>query len=485
MPLSSAVRVSLRDILGPLGFLDSAEDVRSYAYDLYARAVPEAVALPQTTAEASAVLRLCHAHGVAVTPRGSGTSLTGGPVPVAGGIVLCSARMNAILEISVADRLARVQAGVVTAQLQNAVAEQGMLYPPNPTSATYCTMGGNIATNAGGASGAKYGVTRDYVLGLTVVLASGEILQVGNRCQKDVAGFDLLRLMCGSEGLLGFITEISVKLIPKPEAIRTALAYFNNAHEAAAVVTDIVSHRILPCTLELMDAVFLATVAEVYQVPCPAGAGAALLLEVDGDARVLPEQMQQIAAICRQHGAIALEVAENEAQREVLWKARRGGTAALVRKAVFLVTLDYAVPISSLPAALDVMVALADKHALKVVTIAHAADGNLHPMVLYDPKDAAQQQAFEAYVDDSCKAIMALGGSISGEHGIGLEKKAQLPVQLGDTQLRLCNAIRRAFDPKGLLNPGKFPDVAAFPDAAVNPEDGSQAGGTALPVGRV
>lgn len=459
MLLSSAVRSALRDILGPLGFLDSPEDARSYAYDLYARAVPDAVALPATTEEAAAVLRLCHEHGIAVTPRGSGTSLTGGPVPVAGGIVLCSARMNVIMEISVPDRLARVQAGVVTAQLQSAVAEEGMFYPPNPTSAAYCTMGGNVATNAGGASGAKYGVTRDYILGLTMVLAHGEILQVGNRCQKDVAGFDLVRLMCGSEGLLGFITEVSVKLIPKPQDIRTALAYFTNAHAAAAVVTDIVSHRILPCTLELMDAVFLATVAEVYQVPCPAGAGAALLLEVDGDSRILPEQMDKIAEICRQHGAIALEVAESEAQREILWKARRGGTAALVRKAVFLVTLDYAVPISRLPNALDSMVELAHKHNLKVVTIAHAADGNLHPMVLYDPKDIAQQQAFEAYAADTCTAIMAMGGSISGEHGIGLEKKAQLPLQLGAAQMTLCNAIRKAFDPKGILNPGKFPDV--------------------------
>lgn len=456
MSLSPKARAALCDILGPCGYLDSPEDVRSYAYDLFARAIPEAVALPQSTAEAAAVLRLCHAEGIAVTARGSGTSLTGGPVPVQGGLVLCSARMNQLLEVSVPDRLARAQAGIMTSALQNKVAEQGMFYPPNPTSASYCTLGGNVATNAGGASGAKYGVTRDYLLGLTVVLADGQVLQLGNRCQKDVAGFDLVRLLCGSEGLLGFITEVTVKLIPKPESVHTALAYFSDAHKAAAVVTDVVTHRILPCTLELMDSVFLSTVAEVYHVPCPQGACAALLIEVDGDPRVLDEQMQSIAAICRQHQAIALELATDEEQREVLWKARRGGTAALVRQAVFLVTLDYAVPISSLPCALDQMMHLGQQHGLKVVTIAHAADGNLHPMVLYDPKDVSQQAAFEAWVADTCTAILELGGSISGEHGIGLEKKAQLPLQLGSACMDLCAGIRRVFDPQALLNPGKF-----------------------------
>lgn len=457
--ISPSLKKSLRELLGPDGFLESPEDVRSYAYDLYARAVPDAVALPRTTEEVAALLRLCYAANVAVTPRGSGTSLTGGPVPVQGGLVLCSARMNAVLEISVADRLARAQAGVVTGTLQSQVAELGMFYPPNPTSASYCTLGGNVATNAGGASGAKYGVTRDYLLGLTVVLPHGEVLCLGNRCQKDVAGFDLTRLLCGSEGLLGFITEVTVKLIPKPESVRTALAYFADARVAAAVVTDVVAHRILPCTLELMDAVFLATVAEVYQVPCPPGAGAALLIEVDGDPRVLEEQMQRIADICRQHKALALELAEDEAQREILWKARRGGTAALVRHAVFLVTLDYAVPISSLPDALDAMMRLGEQYGLKVVTIAHAADGNLHPMVLYDPKDSAQQEAFEAWVAATCAAVLELGGSISGEHGIGLEKKAQLPRQLGESAMHLCEGIRALFDPKGICNPGKFLNV--------------------------
>lgn len=456
MSLSPKLRDALFALLGPSGYLDSPEDLRSYAYDLFARALPEAVALPQSTAEAAAVLRLCHAESIAVTARGSGTSLTGGPVPVQGGLVVCSARMNQLFEVSVPDRLARAQAGILTGVLQAKVAEQGMFYPPNPTSAAYCTLGGNVATNAGGASGAKYGVTRDYLLGLTVVLADGQVLQLGNRCQKDVAGFDLVRLLCGSEGLLGFITEVTVKLIPKPESVRTALAYFSDAHKAAAVVTDVVSQRILPCTLELMDAVFLSTVAEVYHVPCPAGAGAALLIEVDGDPRLLDEQMQRIAAVCRQHQAIALELAADEEQREVLWKARRGGTAALVRQAVFLVTLDYAVPISSLPQALDHMMHLGQQHGLKVVTIAHAADGNLHPMVLYDPKDDAQQAAFEAWVKDTCKAILDLGGSISGEHGIGLEKKNQLPLQLGSACMDLCAGIRRVFDPQGLLNPGKF-----------------------------
>ena len=454
--LDKAVAAQLRAALGAKGFLDAPEDVRSYSYDLFSRAEPWAVALPASTEQAAAVLRICHAARVPVTPRGAGTSLTGGPVPVRGGVVLCSARMNSIVEISVPDRLARVQSGVVTGDLQQAVAAQGMFYPPNATSMPYCTIGGNVATNAGGASGAKYGVTRDYLLAMTVVLPDGEILHLGNRCQKDVAGFDLARVLCGSEGLLGFITEVTVKLVPRPEAVRTALAYFPDAYKAAAVVTDVVSQRMLPCTLELMDGVFLRTVAEVYGVPCPEGAGAALLLEVDGPAVVLDAQMARVADICRAHAALDVQVAATEAEREVLWKARRGGTAALVRHADFLVTLDYAVPISRLPEALQAMGDLGREHGVQVVTIAHAADGNLHPMALYSPQDPAQQAAFEAWAAASCARILDMGGTISGEHGIGLEKKAYLPRQMGEAQMRICRGICRLFDPEGLMNPEKF-----------------------------
>lgn len=456
MSLPSDIAAELKKILGPEGFLDSEEDLRSFAYDLFATHRPDAVALPATVEEASAVMRLCNQRHIPVYPRGSGTSLAGSPVPVLGGLVLCSSRMNKVLEVSVTDRLARVQAGCVTGNLQKAAAEKGLMYPPNPTSCLYSTIGGNVATNAGGASGAKYGVTRDYLLGLTAVLPGGEIVHMGNRCQKDVTGFDLPRLLCGSEGLLAFIAEVTVKLIPMPESIRTALAYFSDVTEAGSVVADIVSHRILPCTLELMDGVFLRTVAEVYGVPCPEGAGAALLIEVDGPDMVLEGQMKTIEAICEQHKAVGMESATTEEERDTLWKARRGGTAALVRKADRLVTLDYAVPISLLPRALKIMEKLAEEHKCNVVTIAHAADGNLHPMVLYSPGKPEEDAAYEAFCDASTRAILELGGTISGEHGIGLEKKAYMPMQLGDEQMRIMRGICRLFDPYGIMNPGKL-----------------------------
>ncbi|MGN1038858.1 MAG: FAD-binding oxidoreductase [Mailhella sp.] len=456
MSLPSSVCEELKKILGQEGFLESEEDLRAFSYDLFASHKPDAAALPSTVEEASAVMRLCNQHHIPVYPRGSGTSLAGSPVPVMGGLVLCSSRMNKILEVSVTDRLSRVQAGCVTGDLQKAAAEKGLMYPPNPTSCLYSTIGGNVSTNAGGASGAKYGVTRDYLLGLTVVLPGGEIIRMGNRCQKDVTGFDLPRLLCGSEGLLGFIAEVTVKLIPLPESIRTALAYFSDAAEAGSVVTDIVGHRILPCTLELMDGVFLQTVAEVYNVPCPEGAHAALLIEVDGQDAVLEAQMNTIEAICRHHHAIGMELAHSEEEREILWKARRGGTAALVRKADRLVTLDYAVPISLLPKALKIMEQLAAEHHCQVVTIAHAADGNIHPMVLYSPSNKEENAAYEAFCEASARAILELGGTISGEHGIGLEKKAFMPLQLGDEQMRIMRGICRLFDPYGIMNPGKL-----------------------------
>ena len=454
--LPSSIAEQLRTILGPEGFLDTPEDLRAFAYDLFASHKPDAVALPTDVEQVSAVMRLCSQNHIPVYPRGSGTSLAGCPVPVMGGLVLCSSRMNKVLEVSVTDRLARAQAGCVTGNLQKAAMEQGLMYPPNPTSMLYSTIGGNVATNAGGASGAKYGVTRDYLLGLTVVLPNGDIVKMGNRCQKDVTGFDLPRIICGSEGLLAFIAEVTVKLVPLPEGIRTALAYFKDVTEAGSVVTDIVSHRILPCTLELMDRVFLQTVAEVYGVPCPEGTGAALLIEVDGPDMVLDEQMRTIEAICREHKAIGVQLAHSEEERDVLWKARRGGTAALVRQADMLVTLDYAVPISLLPKALGMMEELAREHGCEVVTIAHAADGNLHPMVLYSPSDAKQAAAFEAFADASTRAILEMGGTISGEHGIGLEKKAYMPMQLGDEQMRIMQGICRLFDPYGIMNPGKL-----------------------------
>jgi glycolate oxidase len=452
--LHPELKAALRKLL-TTGFLDAPEDLRCYSYDMFARAEPETVVLPESTEQAAEVMALAQRYETPVTPRGAGTSLTGGPTPVRGGLVLGTARMNNVLDLSRADRIARVQAGVVTAHLQRAVMEQGLFYPPNPTSADYCTLGGNVATNAGGASGVKYGVTRDYLTGLTAVLPGGEILSTGGRCMKDVAGYDLTRLLCGSEGRLALVTEASVRLLPKPEAVRAMSAYFPDIKSTAEAVAAIMSSGYAPCTLELMDRAFLRAVKQAYEFDFPADAQALLLIEVDGFETTLNDQMQAIARICKEQGAFQTTVAADEAERQSLWQARRGGTAALVRQASFMVSLDYAVPVSLLPEAVDRIGALGGKHGLEVVVIAHAGDGNLHPLVIYDPKDTAQAAAFAAFDRDACNAVLELGGTLSGEHGIGMEKAAHLPRQLSPAFLRLAREIKRSFDPRDLLNPGK------------------------------
>ncbi|MHB8763454.1 MAG: FAD-binding oxidoreductase [Deferrisomatales bacterium] len=454
MALSPALLRELGAALGPGGLLTDPEDLLAHSYDLFARGTPEAVALPTTADEVARVLGLAHREGIPVTPRGAATSLAGGPVPVRGGICLALTRMNRLLEVNPADRLARAEAGVVTADLQRAAAKCGLFYPPNPTSAAYCTLGGNVATNAGGASGVKYGVTRDYLLGLTAVAAEGEVFRTGGRCLKDVAGYDLTRLLCGSEGRLAVVTEVTVRLLPRPEAVRTVLALYPDVAAAVAAVVRVLGEGLVPSTLELMDGNFLRTVDELFGFGFPAGAGAALLLEVDGPEATIDAQADRAAAAFGP-GAVEVQRARSEADRERLWRARRTGTAALVRRAKFLVTLDFAVPLSAIPAAADAIDAAARRHGLAMVLIGHAGDGNLHPMFLYDPDDPAQAAAFGRAEAELCEAVLALGGTLSGEHGIGLEKARFLPRQLAPFGVELARRIKTAFDPRGILNPGK------------------------------
>ncbi len=463
MILHAELKKALQRIL-PNGYLDAPEDLRGYSYDMFGRGMPQAVVLPESTEQMAEILALAERFDTPITPRGAGTSLTGGPVALCGGVVLGTARMNRILDISPGDRIARVQAGVVTARLQQAVSAQGLFYPPNPTSADYCTLGGNVATNAGGASGVKYGVTRDYLTGLTAVLPGGEILATGGRCMKDVAGYDLTRLLCGSEGRLAVIAEAHLRLLPRPESVRAMSAYFRDLKATAEAVAAIMASGFSPCTLELMDRAFLQAVRQAYDLDFPEDARALLLIEVDGPDAVVRGQMDAIAHLADAQGAFEIAVAEDEAERQLLWRARRGGTAALVRQAAFLVSLDYAVPVSRLPAAIERIGALGRRHGLEVVIIAHAGDGNLHPMVIYDPADKHQAEAYAAFEVEACDAVLELGGTLSGEHGIGLEKAGLLTRQLSPAFLRLARGIKRTFDPAGLLNPGKCEDVCGDHD---------------------
>jgi glycolate oxidase len=457
--VDAALIRGLKAIVGERRCLTAPEDLRCYSYDMFARGLPEAVVLPENNDEVCRMMALAYTHGVPVTPRGAASSLTGGPVPVRGGIALSLARMNRILEISPLDRLARTEPGVVTAEFQKALARRHLFYPPNPTSAAYCTLGGNVATNAGGASGVKYGVTRDYLLGLKVVLPNGEILETGGRCLKRVTGYDFTQLLCGSEGLLGVITEITFKLLTPPEAVQTLLAYYPTLEQTGQAVAEIIQAGMIPATLELMDEFFLRAVERVYGLKFPVGAAAALLIELDGPAAILPGQQVQVEALCRKAGPLEFRCARNEADREVLWQARRGGTAALARQSKFILSLDYAVPISAISRAVRSIQDLARRRELDVVVIGHAGDGNLHPMFIYDPDDPVQRRKYLEAEDELCDLMLSLHGTLSGEHGIGLEKAKYLHRELSRVELDLSAGLKRLFDPRSIMNPGKCESI--------------------------
>jgi len=458
--VDTALVRGLKAIVGERRCLTAYEDLRCYSYDMYARGFPDIVVLPENTEEIRRILSLAYAEGIPVIPRGAGSSLTGGPVPVRGGIALSLTRMNRILEISSLDRLARVEPGVVTGEFQKAVLRQGLFYPPNPTSAAFCTIGGNVATNAGGASGVKYGVTRDYLLGLKTVLSDGRVLETGGRCLKRVTGYDFTQLLCGSEGLLGVITEITLRLIPPPEAVRTLLAHYPSVERAGQTVADMLHTGLIPATLELMDGSFLRAVKRVYGLDYPAGSEAALLIEIDGPAAVLADQQGKIERSCRKFGALEVRSAQSEAEREILWQARRGGTAALARQSKFLLSLDYAVPISAIPKAVACIQEMARRRNLDVVVIGHAGDGNLHPMFIYDPDDPEQARRYRDAEDELCDLMLSLHGTLSGEHGIGMEKARYLQREISQVELDLSAGLKRFFDPKSILNPGKCEPVA-------------------------
>jgi glycolate oxidase len=405
MTIADALVREIRSITGPEACLDTPEDLRCYSYDLFTRGLPELVVLPRTTEEVARVLKLANEAGIPVTPRGAGSSLTGGPIPIRGGISLCLARMNRILEISPRDRLARVQPGVVTHDFHRAVAKMGLFYPPDPASSYFCTLGGNVATNAGGPSGVKYGVTRDYLLGLTLAVPSGDVLVTGGRSYKNVTGYDFTHFICGSEGMLGALTEITVKILPKPEAVRTLLALYSDVGPATEGVAQIMGNAIIPATLEFMDRNFLETVDQLFGFGFPKEVGA--------------------------------------------------GTAALVREAKYVASLDFCVPVSAISQAVREIQEIGRRYDMKVVVIGHAGDGNLHPMFFYDPDDPRQAETYAVLEAELVRSILKLSGTLSGEHGIGLEKAQYLSLEKAPFELQLSRRVKMAFDPNLIMNPGK------------------------------
>jgi glycolate oxidase len=455
--LSESVARKLVEIVGVGNYLDSPEDRINYSYDGFIpECEPEVVLFPRTTEQVSAILETAWAEGIAVTARGAGTNIVGGTVPMKGGMVLCFTRMNRILEIHPVDRFAVVQPGLVNSQLQAAVAEHGLFYPPDPASLNVSTLGGNVAENAGGPRGVKYGVTRDYLLGLTVVLADGRVIRTGGRTTKNVTGYDLTGLFCGSEGTLGVITEITVRLISKPETQRSIQAAFSDLDHAGQTVARIMAAGILPVALELMDSVVMNLIEDSHGIGLPRDAEGLLLIQVDGPQETVSKEVTRIAQFCRDQGAKEVKVSRTQEEDDILWMARRSAFGVMARSRPNCIVEDVTVAVSRLPTMVRDVVALARKHGVTVGVLAHAGDGNMHPLILCDRRDAGEWHRVEEFSRELFERAVELGGTLSGEHGIGLAKDRFLPLVMNEETRSLMREIKAVLDPRGILNPGKF-----------------------------
>jgi len=452
---------ALRAIVGEDGLLDRTEDLIAYGFDgtFYDR-TPPFVLLPKTIDEVVAIHRFATREHLALTPRAMGSGLSGGAVPLAGSIVLGVARMNRIIAIDPVDRVAVVEAGVITAHLQAEVEKRGLFYPPDPSSLRQSAIGGNIAENAGGARGLKYGVTGDYVLGLSVVLPDGTLIRTGGRSVKNVTGYNLRALFTGAEGTLGTIVEATLRLINKPKAARTALAVYDRLEDAAASVTAVLEAGILPTSIELIDRLTIRCIEDNASVGLPLDADAVLLFGVDGDhVEILDGELAAIERVARAAGARDVTRATDAAESERLWSARRAISPSLARRRPNKLGEDIAVPRRAIVEMCMRVREIAARHRLEIPLFGHIGDGNLHPNILCDKRDREEMGRVSAAAREIFEAAVALGGTLSGEHGIGLLKKQFMELDLGPDTLALMRRIKDAVDPLGIMNPGKvFPD---------------------------
>ncbi|MDQ7784184.1 MAG: FAD-linked oxidase C-terminal domain-containing protein [Desulfomonilaceae bacterium] len=447
----------LEGLVGPGRASYAPEDLAAYSYDAYTEECrPDIVLFPVSTDEVSAVMKTAYRETIPVTARGSGTNLAGESVPVRGGIAMCLTRMDKILSIDSQNLTATVQPGVVNMDLQQAAGKAGMMYPPDPASWAVATMGGTVGTNAGGPRTLKYGVTKDYLLGLTVVLADGAILQTGGRTIKNVTGYNLNGLFCGSEGTLGIFTQITVRLIPKPQAERTIRADFANLEDCSDAVSAIMASGIVPAALELMNRFAIRAVEKSFGLGLPVDMDGILLIQVDGNPTTLAGEVGHIERILRDTGAVNIITAEDPPDAERLWTARRYAGPALMRLRPNTITEDVTVPVSNLTAMIRKVVEICERHRIQVGVLAHAGDGNLHPCMVFDRRDEDEFKRVRMVCEDLVPEALALGGTLSGEHGIGIAKAPFLKLEMDPVALRVMQGIKDYFDPKGILNPGKF-----------------------------
>jgi glycolate oxidase len=460
MALTRAITDGFTSIVGAASVLTQPEDIIPYSFDGTAalRQLPAAVVFPQTTDDVSRCVQFAGAQSLAIVTRGSGTGLSGGSVPSAGSVVLCMAQMNKILDIDPRNLVVRTQPGVTTLAIDDAAAPHGLFYPPDPGSMRISSIGGNVAENSGGLRGLKYGVTRDYVMALEVVLADGRIARFGSKCVKDVAGYSMKDLFIGSEGSLGVITEVLLKLVPRPLARQTMLALYDRIEDAAETVSAIIAARIIPCTLEFLDQTTASCVEEYAHVGLPTDCAAVLLMETDGHPAAVADEAGRMAELARTNGAREVRLARNEADALALASARRNAFSALARRRPTTILEDFTVPRSELAAMVTFIAETARAANLQIGTFGHMGDGNLHPTFLTDERDAGEMARVHHALDLIAKKTLELGGTITGEHGVGLAKKAWLRQQMGDSSFDVMKQIKKALDPAGLLNPGKIFD---------------------------
>jgi len=425
------------------------------------RQVPLAVVLPETTEQVAAVMRFCHANGVRVVPRGAGTSLSGGALPLADAVVIGLMRMNRILDIDYADRCATVQAGVTNIGITNAVAAHGFFYAPDPSSQLACMIGGNVNMNSGGAHCLKYGVTANNLLGLKIVTVEGDIVTIGGE-YLDAAGYDWLGLLTGSEGMLALIAEVTVRILHAPEGARAMLAAFRSNEVAGACVDSIISSGIIPVALEFMDRPAIHACEDFAHAGYPLDAEAMLIIEVEGSVEEQNDLLERLSAICNRHDPISLKVSQSAAESLAIWKGRKGAFGAIGRISPDYLCMDGVIPTSRLPDVLRRIGEMSDAYGLKVANIFHAGDGNLHPLIMFDANDADSFHKAEEFGAEILKLCVEVGGCLTGEHGVGVEKRELMPVQFAAHELEQQRRIKTAFDPGWLLNPHKvFPLVSA------------------------
>jgi glycolate oxidase len=445
----------LRAVFSPERLIVRADDLFVYECDAqtFDRGQPLCLVLPETTEEVSAAARACSSRGVPFLPRGAGTGLSGGAV-ARGSVVICTSRMDQIFEIDVADRQAWVGPGVVNARLSKAVAAHGLHYAPDPSSQNACTIGGNVAENSGGPHTLKYGVTSNHVLALEVVLPDGEVVRFGGAA-LDPPGYDLVSAFVGSEGTFGIATKILVRLTPTPEGVKTALAIFDSVDDACRAVTEILKRGITPAAIEMIDQTTLRAVEAYIHAGFPLDAAAVLLVEVDGLVDDLELQAQRVLEACRSVNVREIRLAKDDAERAKLWKGRKQAFGAFGRMAPNAYVLDGVIPRTKLPEVLREIIAVGIRHDVVIANVFHAGDGNLHPTILYDERQAGILDRVRAASDEILSLVIAVGGALSGEHGIGLEKIAHMSSLFAEVDLEEMRRLRSVFDPRGLCNPGK------------------------------